>query len=262
MSNAMQVFDFKENAIRVVRADDGEPWFHADDVAKVLGYREAFNMTRILDEDETAPHTVRIRSENGVMQDREVTIISESGLYHAILKSRKPEAKTFRRWVTQEVLPSIRKSGYFAVDSDTNTAIKQYLLFLRANKASGLPLTIAVEHSRQAMRSCGVDIDAILPMPSVTTQEYTANDDAERDRIFSIIQSKGSVPQGVIFNRCRNMRKEDIQKHIDVLLLQNKIQQIVLENPTNKKRFNLYRIAVTFCNQVTFQSCQPLLSAA
>ena len=70
MNNAMQVFDFKENAIRVVRADDGEPWFHADDVAKVLGYREAFNMTRILDEDETAPHTVRIRSENGVIQDR------------------------------------------------------------------------------------------------------------------------------------------------------------------------------------------------
>ena len=240
MNNAMQVFDFKENAVRVVCGDDGEPWFVAADISRLLDYRIAGDMTRILDEDEAATHLMRIRSENGVTQDREVTIISESGLYHAILKSRKPEAKVFRRWVTQEVLPSIRKSGVFAVDSDVDSAIKQYMLFLRANKASGLPLTIAVEHSRQAMRSCGVDIDKILPMP-----QNTNHDEATLDRILSIIQSKGSVPQGVIFNRCRNMRKEDIQKHIDVLLLQNKIQQIVLENPTNKKRFNSYRMAVT-----------------
>ena len=250
MNNAMQVFDFKENAVRVVCGDDGEPWFVAADISRLLDYRIAGDMTRILDEDEAATHLMRIRSENGVTQDREVTIISESGLYHAILKSRKPEAKVFRRWVTQEVLPSIRKSGVFAVDSDVDSAIKQYMLFLRANKASGFPLTVAVESARQSMRDNGVNIDKILPMPPVfysdTVKANAEKDAAARDRIFSIIQSKGSVPQGVIFNRCRNMRKEDVQKHIDVLLLQNKIQQIVLENPTNKKRFNLYRMAVTF----------------
>ena len=250
MNNAMQVFDFKENAVRVVCGDDGEPWFVAADISRLLDYRIAGDMTRILDEDEAATHLMRIRSENGVTQDREVTIISESGLYHAILKSRKPEAKVFRRWVTQEVLPSIRKSGVFAVDSDVDSAIKQYMLFLRANKASGFPLTVAVESARQSMRNNGVNIDKILPMPPVafsdTVKANAEKDAAAREKIFSIIQSHGTVKQGVLYNRCRNMDKNEFQKHLDVLLVQNKIQQVVLENPTNKKRFNLYRMAVTF----------------
>jgi phage anti-repressor protein len=129
---------------------------------------------------------------------------------------------------------------------ETNTAIKQYLLFLRANKASGLPLTVAVEQSRQAMRDNGINIDKILPMPAIESQACTANDDAARDRIFSIIQSKGSVPQGTLFNRCRSMNKADFQKNIDVLLLQNKVQQVVLEHKATKKPFNCYRMAVTF----------------
>ena len=160
---------------------------------------------------------------------------------------RTPKGKEARRYFI-ECERRLFSNAPTVLD-ETNTAIKQYLLFLRANKASGLPLTIAVEQSRQAMRDNGINIDKILPMPPVafsdTVKANAEKDAAARDRIFSIIQSKGSVPQGVIFNRCRNMRKEDVQKHIDVLLLQNKIQQIVLENPTNKKRFNLYRMAVT-----------------
>ena len=161
---------------------------------------------------------------------------------------RTPKGKEARQYFI-ECERRLFSNAPIALD-ETNAAIKQYLLFLRANKASGLPLTIAVEQSRQAMRDNGINIDKILPMPPLSFSDSVKinaeKDAAARDRIFSIIQSKGSVPQGVIFNRCRNMRKEDVQKHIDVLLLQNKIQQIVLENPTNKKRFNLYRMAVTF----------------
>ncbi len=240
--NNMQVFDFKENAVRVVRGDDGEPWFRASDVCGVLGFSNPWQaLESHVDEDDLQ----KLEAIDSLGRTQQANFVNESGMYALIFGSTKPEAKAFKRWVTHEVLPSIRKSGYFAVDSDTNTAIKQYLLFLRANKASGLPLTVAVEQSRQAMRDNGINIDKILPMPAIESQACTANDDAARDRIFSIIQSKGSVPQGVIFNRCRNMRKEDVQKHIDVLLLQNKIQQVVMENPTNKKRFNSYRMAVT-----------------
>jgi len=134
-----------------------------------------------------------------------------------------------------------------ALDTNWLDPIKQFMVVLKANKALGVPLQVAVEQSRQTMRNRGVDIDALLPMPQPSSfcKDNAEKDAAARDRIFSIIQSKGSVPQGVIFNRCRNMRKEDVQKHIDVLLLQNKIQQVVMENPTNKKRFNSYRMAVT-----------------
>lgn len=98
-------FDFDDAPLRVVLIA-GEPWFVANDVAKVLGYRNAPDMTRNLDDDEAATHNLRSSG-----QMRELTIISESGLYAAILKSRRTEARRFRRWVTSEVLPAIRRTG-------------------------------------------------------------------------------------------------------------------------------------------------------
>lgn len=134
-----------------------------------------------------------------------------------------------------------------ALDTNWLDPIKQFMVVLKANKALGVPLQVAVEQSRQTMRNRGVDIDALLPMPQPSSfcKDNAEKDDAARDRIFSIIQSKGSVPQGILFNRCRNLRKEDVQKHLDALLAQRKVQQITLENPTNKKRFNCYQISVT-----------------
>ena len=244
MNNAMQVFDFKENAVRVVCGDDGEPWFRASDVCGVLGFSNPWQaLESHVDEDDLQ----KLEAIDSLGRTQQANFVNESGMYALIFGSTKPEAKAFKRWVTHEVLPSIRKSGYFAVDSDTNTAIKQYLLFLRANKASGLPLTIAVEQSRQAMRDNGVNIDKILPMPPVfysdTVKANAEKDAAAREKIFSIIQSHGTVKQGVLYNRCRNMDKNEFQKHLDVLLVQNKIQQFVFENPTNKKRFNSYRMS-------------------
>ena len=96
------VFDFEDNAVRVVDKD-GEPWFVAADVARVLEYRDAANATRYLDEDEKGT----------LNQSTPLIIISESGLYQLIFNSRKPEAKKFRKWVTAEVLPSIRKTGVY-----------------------------------------------------------------------------------------------------------------------------------------------------
>ena len=86
------VFLFHSTEVRTVDRD-GQVWFVAGDIAKALGYRDALNMTRVLDEDEADTHIMRTRSEDGTLQTREVTIISESGLYHALLKSRKPQAK-------------------------------------------------------------------------------------------------------------------------------------------------------------------------
>lgn len=119
MSN-LSVFNFNQNEVRTIVNDDGEIWFVASDVAKVLEYRDASNMIRNLDADESDTHNVSIRSENGVLQDREVTIINESGLYSATLKSRKPEAKQFKKWVTSDVLPSIRKNGGYIVGQEVD----------------------------------------------------------------------------------------------------------------------------------------------
>lgn len=108
---ALVPFAYGDALVRVVEVN-AAPWWVAGDVAKVLGYREARDMTRHLDDDEKGPHIVRTLG-----GEQEMTIISESGLYHAILKSRRSEAKPFRKWVTSEVLPAIRRNGFYAMPS-------------------------------------------------------------------------------------------------------------------------------------------------
>jgi prophage antirepressor-like protein len=113
MSNIIP-FVFESKQVRAVRSEGGEPWFVAADVASALGYLTAKDMTRFLDDDEKDG---QIMPTPGGPQ--EMTIISESGLYHAVLKSRKPEAKRFKRWVTGDVLPTIRKTGSYLAPGAT-----------------------------------------------------------------------------------------------------------------------------------------------
>ncbi|MBU2740054.1 BRO-N domain-containing protein [Acidithiobacillus concretivorus] len=120
--SAPTVFLFQSTEVRTIDRD-GQVWFVASDIAKALGYRDAINMTRVLDDDEADTHIMSTRSENGTIQSREVTIISESGLFHALLKSRKREAKPFRRWITQEVLPEIRRTGGYSSSVSPSPAV-------------------------------------------------------------------------------------------------------------------------------------------
>lgn len=100
-------FDFGSTDLRAFERD-GAIWFAAEDVARALDYDRTRNMIRMLDDDEKGAHIVSTLGGN-----QEVTFLNESGLYHAVLKSRKPEARAFRRWVTSEVLPSIRRHGHY-----------------------------------------------------------------------------------------------------------------------------------------------------
>lgn len=105
MNKAIEVFGFNDTEVRVVTLD-GEPWFVAKDIAGVLELGNPSSSLALLDDDEKGLHSMETL---GGQQD--FNIISESGLYSLILKSRKPQAKQFKRWVTHEVLPAIRKTG-------------------------------------------------------------------------------------------------------------------------------------------------------
>lgn len=109
---------YKNSPIRIV-TKDGEPWFVARDVCKVLEITKVDSAIRNLDADEKGAHTVSTPGGN-----QEMTIVSEAGLYSLILRSRKPEAKAFKRWVTHEVLPSIRKTGAYLSPGMSNEQIK------------------------------------------------------------------------------------------------------------------------------------------
>lgn len=103
--------DLFGNSVRVVEGSDGEPWFVAKDVCDILGIEWHRNALATLDADEK--RGVLVHTLGG---DQEVSSVSESGLYTLILRSRKPEAKAFKRWITREVLPSIRKTGLYSGD--------------------------------------------------------------------------------------------------------------------------------------------------
>lgn len=107
LSTSVVTFSFVTQPVRIVMRN-GDPWFVAADVAAILDYRMASDLTRVLDEDEKDTHSLRTLG-----GDQEVAIINDSGLYTAIIKSRKPEAKKFKKWVTSEVLPAIRKTGRY-----------------------------------------------------------------------------------------------------------------------------------------------------
>ena len=98
---------YKEYPVRIVERD-GNPWFVANDVCKILALANPRSSMALLDPDEKGVHTVDTPS-----GEQEMTVVSEAGLYSLILRSRKAEAKTFKRWVTHEVLPSIRKTGAY-----------------------------------------------------------------------------------------------------------------------------------------------------
>ena len=110
--NKIQVWNYESSEIRTVQVN-GEPWFVLADVCKVLELSTPARVAERLEKDEVSQtHTI-----DRMGREQKTTIINESGLYTVILRSDKPQAKPFRKWVTSEVLPSIRKHGSYSVQS-------------------------------------------------------------------------------------------------------------------------------------------------
>lgn len=114
MGNEITRFQYEGTTVRTLNVD-GEPWFVAADVAQILGYRKASDMTRILEDDEKGAQIVRTLG-----GDQEVTVVSEPGLYRLIVQrqagyvsdaGKREYVRRFQRWVTHDVLPQIRRTG-------------------------------------------------------------------------------------------------------------------------------------------------------
>ena len=126
MNEVMTFHNTQFGEIRVIE-QNGEPWFVAADVCKALDLEDTGRATSRLDEDELT----RIKIVSGG-QNREVIVVNEPGLYSLVLGSRKPEAKAFKRWITHDVIPSIRKHGAYMTPESLEAAIlnPDYLLRL------------------------------------------------------------------------------------------------------------------------------------
>lgn len=119
MNNEIQQFDFKGAALRTLTDENGEPWFVAKDVCDVLGYT---NASKAISDHVDSEDKLNNESLSSLGQ-RGGWLVNESGLYSLVLSSKLPTAKEFKRWVTHEVLPSIRKHGAYMTQQTLDKAL-------------------------------------------------------------------------------------------------------------------------------------------
>jgi len=159
---------------------DGEPWFVANDIANVLDLGNVRSSLALLDDDERGVHSMDTNAGT-----RSVTIVNESGLYSLILRSRKPEARQFKRWVTRDVLPAIRRTGSYSHDIE-NALPQSYGEALRM---------LADEVEARSALAAKVEADA----PKVEYVEaFVDHDDVV---LFRVAANEIGVPEGELRNR-------------------------------------------------------------
>ena len=203
MSN-IRIFPYTSVEVLTIHKD-GEPWFVLRDVCNVLGLGTPARVAERLDTDEVSQTHIT----DSMGRQQETTIINESGLYNVILRSDKPEAKPFRKWVTSEVLPTIRRHGMYATPdtvekmlADPDTTIK-LLETIKQERAARL----ALEAQAEADKPKVLFADAV----SASHTSILVGDLAKllrqngveigQNRLFSFLREKGYLcSQGERYN--------------------------------------------------------------
>lgn len=160
MKSLERIFHFHDRQVRTILVD-GEPWFVAADVCVVLGLGNPSQAVSYLEEDERCLISNEAWRSNGGM-----VIVNESGLYSLVLRSRKSEARLFRRWITREVLPEIRKTGSYQMPETTIQPGK----LLQFSRRDLLNLAIEAETECEELRGEVADL-----LPKAEFYERVAN---------------------------------------------------------------------------------------
>ena len=176
----LQIFKYSDKTVRVVNRN-GDPWFVGRDVAEALGYRDTSDaLKKHVDEEDKG--VGELPTPGGVQK---VITINESGLYSLILQSKLPTARAFKRWVTSEVLPSVRKHGAYLTPTTMEQVIADpdfgitLLKELKAerNKVSALETAVAVQSQQIAEMKPKVGYyDMVLASPSLVKTSVIAKD--------------------------------------------------------------------------------------
>lgn len=199
MGNEVTIFSNEEfGNVRTV-TKDGEPWFVAADVCRALEIGNSRMATDRLDADEKATVSLTDTSHNGVSQQRQHTVINEPGLYTLVLGSRKPEAKTFKRWITHDVIPSIRKTGSYG-------SLKQLVM---------TQFDVISDETKKALISDLCD----------KTEQLTAKIEEDKPKVELASQIEASVTSLLIRDYCKVIQKNGVdigEKRLYKWLIENK----------------------------------------
>ncbi|MEK5099362.1 MULTISPECIES: phage antirepressor [unclassified Bacillus (in: firmicutes)] len=185
MNELQKVFNYQDQQVRTV-VKDGEPWFVAKDVCEILGIKNATQAVAKLDDDERAMFNIG--------RQGNTNIVNEAGLYTLILGSRKPEAKQFKRWITHEVIPTIRKTGGYVANDDL--FIQTYLPF--ADDQTKLLFSATLETVRKQneviseMKPKAEEHDRFIAATNVQTLEQAAKSlGVGRNKLTSFLRTIG-----------------------------------------------------------------------
>lgn len=186
------LFSFENYSIRVVTDEDNRPWFVAKDVCEQLDVKNVSDALSRLDSDEK--DEVVLTDTIGKRQG--MAIVSESGFYSLVLSSRKPEAKAFKKWVTSEVLPSIREDGYYSMQKQ-----------LPSNYLEALQALVASETEKEELR--------LISAGQASQIEHQTEVIKQKDQ-YVIASNEASIKAGEILVRefCKSVDIVDIgEKH-------------------------------------------------
>ena len=163
--NDITIFNHLGNDIRVMTDKQGEPWFVLKDICDALDLKNISDVASRLDEDGVG--TTEVIDNLGRTQ--KTNVVTEAGLYEVIFMSRKPEAKAFKRWVTSEVLPSIRKHGMYATPATIEDMI--------ANPDIIIQLATTLKEERAARAKAEAEVEAQRPVAALGKAIETAEGD-------------------------------------------------------------------------------------
>lgn len=176
--NDLQIFTYNGAQVRTVEKN-GQPYWVLRDVCEILGLSNPKVVAERLDEDEVSLTYIT----DSLGRKQETTVVNESGLYNVILRSDKPEAKPFRKWVTAEVLPSIRKTGSYSTKEkpldikEANARVRlsnQFLKLANVETLSTEYKNILVAKAAEALTGT-----EIIPLPKSPQKMYTATEIGE-----------------------------------------------------------------------------------
>lgn len=181
-TNQITPFEFHGNDVRALTDEHGDPWFIAKDICDVLG-TDTKDLRAILDADEIANlDTIEVHHTAG----RAPLIVSEAGFYKLVLRSRKPVAKEFQRWVTHEVLPQIRRTGGYIPISDTDD---EKLILA---KAVGIFQRTVREKDRIIETQRG-ELETVKPLAMLGEAFVGTDGTMSRDTIYGILRGAGYI---------------------------------------------------------------------
>ena len=210
----LQIFENPEfGTIRSVEVD-GEPWLVGKDVARALGYsnpRDAL-AKHVDDEDKGVS---QIATPSGI---QEMTIINESGLYSLVLGSRKPEAKAFKRWITHEVIPSIRKTGSYTFDGTSKELQAIFMLDARTmeqdRRITALEESMVIDYSQQRILASHVNTMVIRAMDGADSPAY--RDKNVRGRVYS--ECNRDIQKWFRVNSRNNIPRKRFEEAVEYIL--------------------------------------------